>query len=193
MHFVVICLSACSNSFSGQLSRHNNTKVNKGRGRGYPSSHTQQSFAANTCKCQQGRGREGTGKSNIIDRCTERSLATVAAGANPIKIGSVSGLSTCLHSLTHSQQFTMGTHSCIRAFIWPTSRLSVNQRHRQSRRRYRDRGGEGRGRRSNPQPVANAARCSMIFKKFLFIYKTRAGARAGGQGQGGRASSTTGA
>lgn len=132
----------------------------------------------------------GASKSNIIDRCTERSLATVAAGANPIKIGSVyvsgcdGGLSTC--ACTHSQ-FTMGTHSCMRAFIWPTSRLSVNQRHRQSR----DRDREGRGRRSNPQAVANAARCSMIFKKFLFIYKTRAG--AGGGGGGKRGSSTTGA
>lgn len=134
----------------------------------------------------------GPSKSNIIDRCTERSLATVAAGANPIKIGSVyvsgcdGGLSTC--ACTHSQ-FTMGTHSCMRAFIWPTSRLSVNQRHRQSRQRDRDRRGRGRGRRSNPQPVANVARCSMIFKKFLFIYKTRAG---GGGGRG-RGSSTTGA
>lgn len=52
----------------------------------------------NTCKCQRG-------KSSIIDRCTERSLATVAAGAMPIKIGSATaataamsrrvGLSTC--------------------------------------------------------------------------------------------------
>lgn len=60
--------------------------------------HPQQSFAATHVNVSKG-------KSSIIDRCTERSLATVAAGAMPIKIGSATaataamsrraGLSTC--------------------------------------------------------------------------------------------------
>lgn len=67
----------------------------------------------------------------------------------------------------------MGAHSFM------PSRLSVNHR-RQSRRRHRHR---HRVENEQPQLNPNAARCSMILKKFLFIFKQ---SEEGERGQRGR-------
>lgn len=134
-------------------------------GRGGEYLHPHQSFAATHVNVSKG-------KSSIIDRCTERSLATVAAGAIPIKIGSA----TAATAATAAMSRRVGLSTCpsdecaqwapIHSFI--PSRLSVNHR-RQSRRRHRH-GVEAR-RGEQPQLNPNAARCSMILKKFLFIFK----------------------
>lgn len=64
--------------------------------------HPHQSFAATHVNVSEG-------KSSIIDRCTERSLATVAAGAMPIKIGSATAATAATATAAMSRRVGLST------------------------------------------------------------------------------------
>lgn len=127
----------------------------------------------NTCKCQRGQIQHNWSMHGA-------KLSDCRRGCNANK----NRLCHCCHGchchcsnvapgrlkyLPRWRVRTMGAHSFI------PSRLSVNHR-RQSRRRHGRRHGV-----EQPQLNPNAARCSMIFKNFLFIFKQN---EEGGRGRG---------